>query len=90
MIAQAFLDFISGLMAWILQPFSGVDFAPWVTQLDINVGTVLSYLSGLGVWIDWAFVSAVLGGVALIWTICFSVKLVLRIVSHIPEVGGAG
>lgn len=90
MIVQAFLDFAVGVMGWVLAPLQAVDFAPWVTQMDVNVGTVLGYLGGLGVWIDWSFVAAVLGGVALIWGICFAVKILLRLWAFVPQVGGAG
>lgn len=91
MVTNAFFGMIAGFFEWI-NSFWGdfsIDF-DWLHTLDAQIHNILQWSSGLGVWMDWGVVNVVVASIIATWLICFTVKLVLRIVSHFPQFGGAG
>lgn len=80
---------------WVLEFFG--DALPTFSDAEgvtVTAGTFLfplmAGLSSLGVWIPWALITTNIGIVFAVYLATAGLKVVLRIVSHVPFIGGAG
>lgn len=90
MVVTALIQWACGFASWV-----GSLFPVWIPPAALAapgslVNQIMASAVGLGVWIDWVVFAAVVGAVVGTYVVMFAVKLLLRIVSHIPLVGGAG
>lgn len=88
MITEWFLTMIAGFFGWI------ADFVPdWnvpveLTDPDGLIGSVFAISTGLGVWIDWAFIGALASIPLIIWVAGITWQGLRMMWSHLPFVGG--
>lgn len=90
MITNAFIDWACGFASWIGTLFPSWDIPASLAAPGTLVNQVMSSFVGLGAWVDWAVLGLVVGAVVGTYTVMFATKLVLRIASYLPFVGGAG
>lgn len=62
----------------------------FIQNFNSMMNSLMSNLSGVSVWVDWAFVLGVVGVVLAVWVTGFGVKFVRAVAAHIPFFGGAG
>jgi hypothetical protein len=86
-ITDALLGLVTGVGGWVLSLFK-IGRIEFLAGFDANLQKVLDLLSGLGVWVDWTVLLATVGVVLAVWTGGLIIKLVLRLISHVPEFGG--
>lgn len=90
MIAEWFLAVSGTFVEWIAGLFPPIDLPAWVFDPLGGLRPVLEGLAGAGYWIDYLAIGVILGVAVLVYVTTFTVKLVLRLVSHVPAFGGSG
>jgi hypothetical protein len=90
MIVNAIIDWACGFASWIASLFPVWNVPPSLASPGSLVNTVMASAVGLGAWVDWTVFAAVVGAVVGTYVVMFAVKLLLRIASYLPFVGGAG
>lgn len=90
MIVEALMAVVHGVVGFVVGLFAGIDLPDWADQAQEALGTLSTYISGMGVWINWPLAVLVAGVVVSTFIGCLVVKIVLRIIAFLPMVGGAG
>ncbi|GAA2084158.1 hypothetical protein GCM10009840_21060 [Pseudolysinimonas kribbensis] len=90
MIVQWLIDVATGFAAWFASLFPVWEPPEWLVHLDDQVNPVLDNLAGVGAWVDWTFILAVVSAVLLCWGITLSIKVLRAVASYLPFIGGAG
>lgn len=90
MIVTWFVGLASGFVTWITSLFPVWPLPEWFTGLPAKVSGLLTFSNDMGAWINLSAMAAIATTVLGLIGISFAVKGVLRLVSHIPEIGGAG
>lgn len=90
MISEFFLDVAVNFILWL----AGL-FGTWTPPAELQnavdvVDNVMSGFHGVGVWVEWGVVAACMAAASLTWAIVFGMRVVMRLASHVPLVGGAG
>lgn len=80
----------SSIAAFIAGLFPAWSPPDWLTGFGSQVQSVLVPAAGLGVWLPFALAGTVVASVVATWVVCFGIKLILRVGSHVPVFGGAG
>jgi hypothetical protein len=81
---------MNGFFGWVMSLLGGIHLPDWAQQLQDALSTCSTYLSGLGVWVNWPLAVTVGAVVLNVYLACLIVKVVLRIVAFLPMIGGAG
>ena len=70
--------------------FGAIDLPSFVTDSAPALYNFLDDASGLGVWVPWAVISAVLGARVTVYLVAFAAKLAQKVWGLVPVVGGSG
>lgn len=88
MIIEWLLDVALSVVEWVIGLF-GQDAPPdWLGQIAGLLGTLFAAVAGLGVWVPWALVITVFGGLMLLWLTGFLIKGVRWLLSWVPVLWG--
>lgn len=90
MIINWIIDVALGFVAWLGSLFPVWDIPPALASPGTLVNQVMQSFLGLGAWVDWVVLGAVALAVVGTWVVMFGVKLVMKLVSFLPFVGGSG
>lgn len=90
MILEFLVSLGAGSVAWIATLFPTVVLPEWVSTSSASVYGFLDSASGLGVWVPWAAISVVFGGLLTFYLVMFGVSVFFKAAKHIPLVGGGG
>lgn len=90
MIIEWLITVAVNFVGWIGSLFPTIEIPGWLSGLDGSVNGWFSQWDGVGVWVDWKFISTVVAVVLSVWAIGFVIKLVRVILGHIPQFGGNG
>lgn len=90
MIVEWFLGLIETVVEWFFSLFDGFEIPSAISSPDSAFGELLGNVHGLGVWVPWGVIAAVVGAVLLTWITMFVIKLVKQVLAHVPAFGGAG
>lgn len=90
MIVEWFLTVAAGFVGWIGDSIADVALPSWVTDGTTALYGFLESVAGLGAWFPWEVLLAVLTGLVAVFLGTAVVKLVLRVLSHLPFFGGSG
>lgn len=90
MITEALISFGTGFVSFIAGIFPHWTAPDWLTGFGSQIQSILNPAQGLGVWLNFGLAGTVVVAVVGTWIVCFGIKLLLRIVSYVPLVGGAG
>lgn len=90
MIINWIIDVALGFVAWLGSLFPVWDIPPALAAPGTLVNQVMGSFLGLGAWVDWGVLGAVAIAVVGTWLVMFGVKLVMKLVSYLPFVGGSG
>lgn len=89
MITDAIINLGQLLMSFILDLLP--DAAPdWLLDLSGDVARIVGTIDTYTVWIPWNALRVVAIGLMAFWAIVFAIKLVLKLISHVPLIGGNG
>lgn len=85
-------DWLVQIGAWavavLLSPLHLPAVPSWLSGAGATIGQVGQYVEGLGAWIPWPVVIAVLATWVLVLGVSVGIKLVRIALSHIPFIGG--
>lgn len=90
MIINWIIDVALGFVAWLGSLFPVWDIPPALAAPGTLVNMIMGSFVGLGSWVDWVVLGAVAAAVVGTWLVMFGVKLVMKLVSFLPFVGGSG
>jgi hypothetical protein len=90
MVTLGIIQWACGFASWIASLFPVWNVPPSMASPGSLVAQVMASFVGLGAWVDWVVFSAVITAVVGTYLVMFTVKLLLRIASYLPFVGGAG
>jgi len=90
MIVEWFLGFCVWVGTFVFGLFPTEDAQATVSGLSGAIATVVSYTSGLGVWIPWALIGAAILFTFTAWAAIFVFKIVRQLLAHVPFFGGTG
>ncbi len=90
MITQAVMDFASNFATWLLSLYPTVTIPSWFTGMDSWVNQIFSAVNGTSPWIPWPLVIGAGVVVLTFYLGALGFKLVLRVASYLPFIGGAG
>lgn len=78
------------IAGWFMSLFPNTDPPAFLSTLDTQWNTVVAGASGMGVWVDWAYVLVVLGAVLAVYVAMFLVKVLMKVAAFFPFLGGSG
>ncbi|MEI8081427.1 MAG: hypothetical protein WCI74_06225 [Actinomycetes bacterium] len=87
MVTEWLMNTFSGTVAWLMMLVTVPAPPSWLADAGGYIATVGTYVTGTGVWIPWALISAVLGGWAVVMVAMVAIKG-LRIVASFLTLGG--
>lgn len=90
MISEFFMGLATNFVVWLAGLFGSWTPPEQLLNAVDAVDGFLSGVSGVGVWVDWAVLSACLVASSTTFGIVLSVRVILRLASHVPLFGGAG
>lgn len=90
MIINWIIDVALGFVAWLGSLFPPFELPPALAAPGSLVNQVMGSFVGLGAWVDWLVLGAVATAVVGTWVVMFGVKLIMKLVSFLPFVGGSG
>jgi hypothetical protein len=90
MISEFFIDLSVNFIVWLAGVFGSYTPPDELLNAVDAVDGALAGISGVGVWVDWAVLGACTAAASATWAVVFGIRLVLRVASHIPIIGGAG
>jgi hypothetical protein len=80
----------SGFWGWIANLFPDWTLPPELANPNGLLGQIMSFGRGLEPFVNWTLVG-IIGAIPLaVWGIGIAAKLVLKLVSHLPFIGGNG
>jgi hypothetical protein len=80
----------TGFWGWIADLFPDWDVPAELTDPNGALAAVMGFGQGLEPFVNWQLVG-ILGAIPLaVWVIGLTAKLVLKLVSHVPFIGGNG
>jgi hypothetical protein len=86
-------SWILDLIADVWEAFLGAIPVPsedsWVSDISGSVSWVATTLSGLGAWIPFSLLGAVLGTVAVVWGVAVGIRIGRMVLSLFTGGGGA-
>ena len=83
MITDAIINLGQLLMSFILDLLP--DAAPdWLLDLSGDVARIVGTIDTYTVWVPWDALRVVAIGLMAFWAIVFAIKLVLKLISHVP------
>lgn len=91
MIVDFFIGLMAGLWGWILSLIpSDSTFHLFIEDGADFLGSIFLGAHQLGAWLPWDILFLSVSIVFAVYTVTLLAKLGLRILSHIPMVGGSG
>jgi len=88
-ITEFFYGLGAGFASWVISWFDGVEVPQWVTAFSDILAQIVAGAAGLGSWIPWVLLAAVVGVTLVIWLSGFTVKAVRWLVGWVPTMGGS-
>jgi hypothetical protein len=89
-ITEWFIQIGVTVAGWFVGLFPESGPPEFIRDFDGMFNTLTTGGSGLGAWIDWAFIIPVVLATLTVYAITFAVKLVLKVAAFIPLFGGSG
>lgn len=80
----------AGFLGWLASLFPEYEAPDWLTNPSGAFATLYQTIDGLGYWVDFVALGAIVGTVCTLYAVAFGIKLVRAIIAHVPAVGGAG
>lgn len=91
MITEWLLGLGQTVVTWFASLFPPADEMPdFLRDLDSTISGLLSNLSGIGAWVDWAYIIVIVLAVAGLWLVAFGIKVLRALIAHLPLIGGKG
>lgn len=90
MVTEWFLWLGATISDWFATLLPSDDAPSWFKSLGDQFNVLLSGADGLGVWVGWSTVTAIILVCVSIYTTLLIVKAAMRVWSYVPFVGGAG
>lgn len=90
MITEWLVSVGAGFGAWVATLFPELELPDWFTGVDDIVNGVFAYGDGLGAWVAWDIVPAILLLPIAIWAVGLTVRAARAAIGHVPFVGGKG
>lgn len=89
MIVEWLIGIASNIVTWLSE-----DVLTWegAQPRDVwgDIEGMVAQFASIGVWIDWAAVSAAVALAIGVWLVCLTIKAIRALLAHIPQFGGAG
>lgn len=90
MIVMWFVTLATNVIDWIVSLVPTDPLPDWFTGLPDKLASVLTFTNDMGVWINLPLMASIATTCVGIVGLSFVTKGVLRLFSHVPEIGGAG
>lgn len=90
MIVEWLLGLASTITQWFWSLWPDWTAPAFLTDVSSQINGVLSNLAGVGAWVDWPYVLAVVAAVLIAWGLGFGVKVIRAVASYLPFIGGSG
>ena len=87
MITDAIINLCMSIASWFMSLLP-TDLPDWLDSAVTGISTLVSQVQSWSVWIPWNELKIIVIGLFAFWGIIFLVKLVLKIWSFVPFIGG--
>jgi hypothetical protein len=89
-IVQWLMTIGSGFVSWLATLFPAVPMPSWLTASTGSVYSFMASASNIGVWVPWGALSVAVSFLIIVYGGALAFRLVLKLVSFLPFVGGNG
>lgn len=90
MITEFFMDRVVEFIVWLAGVFGEWTPPEELTAMSDGVVGMLQTYNGLGVWVSWPVVNACIAAAGLTWAVVIGIKLIQKLIAHVPGFGGSG